>query len=153
MYRSLSYVFGLGALLMLVACGDGKKKSENAEKASSTASETNADGAPAEVKTDDSGTSEHVSEGTTATPKDKVQENVDPVKESKRKTVSDSAEDASKEISKNETSEQAFPRDSKSLTELIDAPIDDVSEDESVSANESSASRSSNQENEDNVPV
>ena len=125
MYRSVSYVFGLGALLMLVACGDGEKKSETKEQKANSATETVAEDAgkvSAESNDEKKGLSANEvskeSVSTTKSEENVVAETPQPVKSSKAKDS------------------RGVTRETDSLVDIIESPIDDIVTDETVIAEE-----------------
>lgn len=129
MYRSFSRVFGLGALLMLVACGDGEKKSETEEQKTTPSTET------ASVK------AEQVSEEGKIIPTNGDGEETASTQESKENVVVNtpvSAKSSPKKVPK------LITNDTESLVDIIESPIDDLIVDEPAFSPEKVADQGQN---------
>jgi hypothetical protein len=126
MYRSFSYVFGLGALLMLAACGDGEKKSETEEQKATSSTE-------ATEKT------EQVSEESSDTKK------VILINDAVSKSESGDATETQKPTKKSPKKvPKLITNDTDSLVDIIESPIDDIIVDEPTFSPEKAADQGQN---------
>lgn len=139
MYKSFSRVCCLGVLFLLVACDDGNKgvdsKSQNNSSASEFSNEIDSNAKNAENK-------ETIGEEVKDTDEKRNIEKIATLTEVEKGDVSKIDSKASLQKKSSVKYDGTIPENEEDLIELINAPMEDVSEGESVTKNENTIDQS-----------